>query len=91
VQRSDARHPLGQPSADQPAAELVLNLDVVMSLSPVVPDEQHQQRSLALDRSPSSRGKDRVALMDQCSDQLLVGTPSHQSSSPSRQSAGGTI
>ena len=33
-------HTLGQPSLGQPASRLVLDFDVVMILSPVVPDEQ---------------------------------------------------
>jgi hypothetical protein len=87
---------LRQPAADQPSAALVLDLDAVMGLGPVVADEQHPQRSLALDLTPSSRAKDRVALVDRCSDQQPVGTPSHQSSRlrgsrqpTGRQAAGG--
>jgi len=57
VQRRDAGHALRQPAPRQPAARLILDLDVVMGLRPVVPDEQHLQHAPRLDRSSSSPGK----------------------------------
>jgi hypothetical protein len=52
VQLPDPRDTLRQPATDQPAPGLVLDLHIVMGLSPVVPDEQ-QQRSSSLDPAPA--------------------------------------
>jgi len=41
VQRRDAVDPFGQALTDQPTPLGVSQLDVVMSLSPVISDEQH--------------------------------------------------
>jgi hypothetical protein len=43
MQRRQPLHALGQSPAGQPAAALVDELDVVMGLGPVIPDEQHRQ------------------------------------------------
>ena len=49
VQISDPDHSFREPAPDQDPAVSVLQIHVVMGLSPVVADEQHQQRSLAPD------------------------------------------
>jgi len=41
VQRRNALHTLGQPAPHQHPASRVDQLDVVMGLGPVIPDEQH--------------------------------------------------
>jgi hypothetical protein len=50
-------HTLGQPSLGKPAPRLVLDLDVVVILSPVIAHEQHNSppasRHLLLDQQPA--------------------------------------
>jgi hypothetical protein len=41
VQPGHPSHPVGQPSLGQAASRLVLNLDVMVILSPIVTNEQH--------------------------------------------------
>ncbi len=59
VQRLDPGHALREPTAHQPFAPLVHNLDVVVVLSPVISDEQHQQRPFAR-QHPTSTEKTRA-------------------------------
>jgi hypothetical protein len=48
MQLRDAFGPFGQPSTSQPSAWLVLYLDVVVILSPIVADEDHENSSFLL-------------------------------------------
>lgn len=41
VQRGHPGHPFGQPPAGQPPTRFVLHFHIVVSLGPVVTDEQH--------------------------------------------------
>ena len=41
VQHRDPRQPLRQPTAGQHPARIVFDLDVMVGLSPIVPNKQH--------------------------------------------------
>jgi hypothetical protein len=69
VQRRQPVDPLGEPAAGQPPPVLVDDLDVVMGLGLVIPDEQHSGAASSGSAStcPNPGGEDRGDLMDQCS------------------------
>lgn len=73
MQLADTCNPFREPAAGQPSTRLVLNLNIVMGLSPIVTNEQ-QPRLLARPILQSEHEGNRGTLMDQCSD----GTTSHQ-------------
>jgi len=49
VQRRQTGHTLREPTPDQDPTLIIFDLDVVMGLSPVIADEQHQLTSPCLD------------------------------------------
>jgi hypothetical protein len=55
VQRGQTRHTVEKATPDQDPALVVLDLDVVMGLGPVIPDEQRQLTFPCLDVAPPSR------------------------------------
>jgi hypothetical protein len=65
MQSRDPGHPIGQPPPDQHRPGVVLDLNVVMGLSPVIADKQHPTL-LALTH-PEASEKTCYDLMDQCS------------------------
>src|SRR3954451_22459559 len=69
MQPADAGDPLRQPGPAYPPSRLVLDLDVVVILGPVVPDEQHliaSRRVRQQTTSPAAR-EDLRKLMIKCS------------------------
>ena len=91
VQPGHPGHAFGQPGLRQPTARGVHQLDVVMILGPVVPNEQSQRCSrLAIRTVPAACGRTISALMTQCSRRIRTGTTSHQRSTlpASRQGHG---
>src|SRR5664279_6549177 len=76
MQAGDAVHTLRQPRPGQPPALLILDLDIVVILSPVVADEQHPLRSLPIADTDTAPGNP-CTLMTKCSRQK-AGTTSHQ-------------
>jgi hypothetical protein len=67
VQVGQALQALGQAPAGQAPAVFVMNLDVMVGLSPVVTDEEHRVSSLPCWRLLLELGRPADALMDQCS------------------------
>ena len=68
MQHRDACQPLRHSAAGQHPAGLVFDLDVMVGLSPIVPNEQHRAPSLAY-LINKARTAERACydLMDQCS------------------------
>jgi hypothetical protein len=82
VQRGQPLHALGQAPTRQSAAGLVDELDVVMGLGLVVPEEQHraQTSSGSAPAASDPGGENCGDLMDQCSRNAIP--PAIRSSSP---------
>jgi hypothetical protein len=66
VQLRDSRQALRQPPFRKPRTLLIKHADVVVALSPVIPDEDHRSSPQLVDH-PSESEKNLSDLMDQCS------------------------
>src|SRR3954468_17670167 len=69
MQAGHPSHTLREPRLGQPVTRLILDLDVVVILGPVVPDEQHNGlRSLNItDGASAACGRTTSGLMNKCS------------------------
>lgn len=91
VQPGDALQPLRQPGPGQPAATLVLQLDIVVILSPVVSDEQHPQQLPPVSGRQDHSTRDPCDLMIKCSRRGGHGIPSAVQSPANRRAHGLSI
>jgi hypothetical protein len=91
MQASHPDHPLRQPRLGQPASRLILNLDVVVILSPVIPDEQQDRSSrLSTQLLISSLRENYQRPNEQVLTPIPAGTTSHQRSTLPT-TGGGTV
>src|SRR6187200_2138749 len=68
MQHRDPGQPFRQPTAGQHSTSLVFDLDVMVDLSPIVPNKQHPAPSLTLlINKPRTAERTCYDLMDQCS------------------------
>jgi len=85
MQHRDTRQTLRQPPPGHHPSLIGFDFDVVMGLSPIIPNKQHRAPSLTyLINKPRTAEKTCCDLMDQCS----TGTTSHQHYRPPHQPPG---
>jgi hypothetical protein len=90
VQPGDPRDPLSQPHPGQPPTHHIDQLDIVMVLGPVVPNEQHPSPPASVNTTSAARRSITSGLMVKCSPRRHV-IPSAVSAPDHHQGHGLTL